>query len=78
MDALQEASEETMESGTRSFCLAKGSNKPPVVPHGLEAAADNFLHSIPDSTKTSDCGIAADPGTTTALCWEAGDRKAKR
>lgn len=48
-----------------------------MIPHGLEAATDNLLHTIPDSIKTSDCGIAGDPGTATALFWEAGEGKAK-
>lgn len=48
-----------------------------MLPHGFELATDDFLHAISDSIKTADCGIDGVPGTVTALCWEAGERKAQ-
>lgn len=78
MGALQETSEETMESlAPGASAQQKEAISPSVVPLALGAATDNLLHTIPDSIKTSDCGIAGDPGTATALCWEAGEGKAK-
>lgn len=48
---------------------------PTAVPHGFELVFHNLLHVVSDSIKTGDCGIASDPGTAMALCWEAGERK---
>lgn len=77
MNALQETGKEPTESlAPRGSAQQKEAINPAAVPRGFESAADNLLRAVSDSINPADCGIAGDPGTATALCWEAGEGKA--
>lgn len=76
MNTLQETGKEPTESlAPRGSAQQKEAINPAVVPRGFESAADNLLRAVSDSINPADCGIAGDPGTATALCWEAGEGK---